>query len=127
MSTKVASYVVLAVACVAIYFAVRLFRRQKLTIGVFLMWVGLWGGMGLFSLFPAALDYFMRLVTMGDRMVFVFMACIILLFTVVFSLSARVAGISRRLTTVTQQLAILSYRLGLESSDDRSADGPESE
>lgn len=105
-------YVLVAlVAVAALFLSVWLFRRNRLSTRVFMMWLVVWLAMGVFAAFPSLLDYLMRLVSMRDRLVFLFMSSIIVLFALVFYLSAVIANTSRRLDKLTQQIALLIYRL----------------
>jgi len=111
MSFRVISFLIALLAAVAIYVTARLFRKDKLTIRVFLMWMGLWFAMGFFALFPAVLDYLMRLVAMGDRLVFLFVASIIIVYIVVFYISSRISETDRKVSKLVQEIAILNYKM----------------
>jgi len=123
MSAKIASYLILVVACGAIYFTVRLFRRQRLTIGGLLVWTVLWGSMGLFAIYPAALDLIMQLVSMRERLVFLFVGAIVLLYAVSFYVSSRVSEADRKIARLSQEIAILKYRVERGIDADRSKQG----
>lgn len=104
--------VILAVfSVVAIFFSFKLFRKNKLGYQSFLLWLLVWLLMGIFSLFPKPLDLLTGFLSMGERLVFLFVFSIVILFVFVLYLFVRVTEVTRKVTRLVQEIGILRYKL----------------
>jgi len=113
-------YVLLgAVAILGLVSSVWLFRRNRLSTRVFILWMCLWVLMGIFAPFPALADRLVRLFSMEDRLVFLFMASIVVLLSISFYLSSRVNSLERKLARAIQAMAIMEFELREELTGDR--------
>lgn len=110
MSFKLISFVVAFLAAVVISVTIRLFMRDRLTVRIFLMWIFLWIIMGFFALFPGALDYLMGMVTMGNRLVFLFVSAIVIVYVVLFYISSHTTEMNRKVSKLAQEIAILNSK-----------------
>jgi hypothetical protein len=86
-------------------------KRENLGIRSALVWALLWAAIGYFSLFPGSLDAAMRLAQMGNRMFFISMLAILVLFAFVFGLSSRLDKLDQKLTKLTREIGILAYKI----------------
>ena len=81
------------------------------------IWILMWTGIGFFSIFPEFLNRAMLVVQMKNRMFFILIIAVCVLFTLVFSIASRMDNIQRNLTKLAREIAIVNYKL--ENSDKR--------
>jgi len=89
-----------------------LMRTHKLSVKSFLVWIMLWFSMVFFSLYPDALIFFMRLADMENRIYFLFIVTTVVIFIILFSLFVSSREKDKLLHRLTQEIALLNYRLG---------------
>ena len=99
------------VSCVAITRIVLDIKREAIGFRSSLVWIALWVGIGIFSLFPSALNYAMRLAQMQNRMFFILVVAVFILFALVFNLTSRLDKMERNIAELVQQLAMVNYKL----------------
>ena len=87
-------------------------RTRALGLRSAFMWAILWASIGLGSLFPSTLDRFMRIAQMGDRMFFVLLLAVFVLFALVFNLASRIEKDQKDIARLVQEIALLRYRAG---------------
>lgn len=98
-------------AVLAIIKTVDLFRKDKLTTRLLLVWVILWSSIGFFALFPILLDQLMRLVNMGDRLFFLTTTSILILYILIFHITASLSQTNRKITKLAQEITIINHKL----------------
>ena len=76
-----------------------------------IVWLLMWFGIGFFSLFPSLLNSIMRLAQMENRMFFILVLAVFLLFALVFNLSSRIDKMQTTLAKLIQEMAIMNYRM----------------
>lgn len=96
----------------------RLFATNRSSIRSTVLWLGIWLSIAIFGLFPQLLDYLRELTMMGNRMFFLFVVAITVLYAMFFAQSNRYEAMERRLARLTQELAILRYELTGQDTDD---------
>jgi hypothetical protein len=97
-----------------------IWRVKRETIGIrsATVWLIMWGGIGFFSLFPGLLNAAMRVAQMENRMFFILILSIFILFALSFGLSSRLEKMQRDLAKVIQELAMLNYKLENRNKDE---------
>jgi hypothetical protein len=96
-------------------------RIKKNQIGVrsALIWIGLWAGIGFFSLFPELLDTAVRLVQMKTRILFMLLVSVFVLFALVFNYASRMDNMQRNITKLTREIATLNFKLEKKNKTDK--------
>ncbi|MFC1812825.1 DUF2304 family protein [Thermodesulfobacteriota bacterium] len=92
-------------------------KHEKMGFRSGIIWVLMWAGIGFFSIFPEFLDKTMLLVQMKNRMLFILIIAVCVLFTIIFNLASRMDNIQRDLTKLAREIAIVNYKL--ENNDER--------
>ena len=111
MSIKLVSFALTIVSLLLVMLTIRQYQRHKLSTRIFLMWLGIWLGIGIFALFPSLLDQIVFFLNMTIRLNFFLILGIFALFMIVFYLSSNITSLSRRVSKLVQENAILEYKL----------------
>lgn len=86
-------------------------KKNQIGIRSALIWIGLWAGIGFFSLFPELLDTAVRLVQMKTRMLFILLVAVFILFALVFNYASRIDNMQRNITKLSREIATLNFKL----------------
>lgn len=88
-------------------------RLKQETVGIrsAAVWLLMWVGVAIFSLFPNLLDTAIRLAQMQSRMFFVLTISVFILFAVVFNLSSRLDRMQRDMSKIIQEIAMINYKI----------------
>ena len=86
-------------------------KDDKISIRSALVWVFIWIAIGLSSIFPSVMDYFMQAAQMLDRMIFVLLLSVFILFALLFNLVSKIEKLQRDNAKITRELAILKFNL----------------
>ncbi|MFP4445255.1 MAG: DUF2304 family protein [Desulfosudaceae bacterium] len=81
-------------------------RQRLLSLRMALIWVILWSGIGLFSLYPAWLDLVIAWLEMENRMIFVLLVAAFVLLLWVFNLNLQLYRIQSNWQTVVREKAV---------------------
>jgi hypothetical protein len=110
----------------AIWLSIRKFRKETMSIRSAVVWISMWTAIGVCSIFPSILDFFMSLGQMGNRMFFILLMAVFFLLLLIFDLSSKLEKVQRDSTLLVQELTILRYKLdnALEK-DKKEEDGKE--
>lgn len=100
------SLLIAAVALVVVFRTLRRIGRDQLGIRPGLLWVGLWSAVGYFALFPSHLDAGLALAQMENRMFFITVIGLFLLFTRVFAQESEIDRLKREIAHLVQELAL---------------------
>ena len=129
MKLTLMTLAILAVALFEIFRTIRRLQRDRMGIRSAVIWLSMWTGIGLFSLFPDLLNTVMRLGQMENRIDFLVLVAVVVLFTLVYGLTARIEQLQRDVSRAMQELALTNYRYkqlkGAESKDAEQAPGNE--
>jgi len=120
MNTKLAAFIISFTAVVLIITTTHAYRRNRLSTRIFFMWLFIWSSIGFFALFPSLVDKVMELAHMTIRMNFILMSAILLIFIIIFYISSKTAVLARKVSKLSQDIAILNYRLEEEISGEDS-------
>jgi hypothetical protein len=71
----------------------------------------MWGGIGFFSIFPEFLDTIVTLVRMKNRIFFLLIVAVCVLFAIIFNLASRLDSLQRNLTKLSREIAITNNKL----------------
>src|SRR6056297_1508117 len=99
------------IATLAIIYVLQRLRRDAIGIRAAVTWLLLWLAIGFFSLFPTFLDTMMQLAQMENRVLFILLTAVLILFALVFNLSSRLDHQQRDIARLVQELSILNARL----------------
>ncbi len=86
-------------------------KREAIGIRSALVWLLMWAGIGFFSLFPGLLNAAMHLAQMENRMFFIMVVSLFILFAIIFNLNSRLDKIQRNVSKLVQEIAILNYKV----------------
>ena len=95
----------------AIWYTLNSLKKESMGIRSAVAWLLLWFGIGFFSLFPSLLNSVMRLSQMENRMFFILVLAVFILFALVFNLSSRIDRMQTTLARLVQEMAIMNYKV----------------
>lgn len=105
------SLAIAAVALAGLYFTLNRIQKDRLGIRSALVWLMLWAGMAVFTLFPALMDAILPITHLNNRVFLGIFAALVLLFAVQFGQTTRMDAMARDQARLVRELAILNYRL----------------
>ena len=110
---KITSITILfaVVSTVSVWYTILRIRRDTIGIRSALIWILMWLGIGFFSMFPHLLNPLMRLTQMQNRMFFILIAAVFMLFALVFNLSSKLEKMQRTSSRLIQEMALLRYTI----------------
>lgn len=111
MNTKLGAFIIAALMIWAIIKTIKTFKKGKLTTRLLFMWTGIWFAIGFFALFPHYLDYIMKYLNFGNRLFFITTGAILLLFIIIFYLSANIARLNQKVSRLAQEVALLKNKM----------------
>ncbi len=76
-----------------------------------IVWLLLWASIGFFSLFPNLLDPLMQLAMMKNRMFFILVVAIVIIYTLIFNLSSQMDKVRRTSARLIQEVSLLKHQL----------------
>lgn len=92
-------------------FTVQLMRKRKIAVSAFMLWISVWGGMLLISLFPDILIWLASVANMQLRAYFVFVVAIVFIIFLLFFRSVTERREEYGIAVLTQELALLKFKL----------------
>ena len=119
MNLKLGAFIIALLALYGICMAIRMFKRDKLTTRLLFMWLLLWFTIGFFALFPSLLDRLMHLANMGNRLFFVTVGAIVILYVILFYVTSNLSNANRKISKLVQQISILNYKLEDKTKNNR--------
>ena len=96
-------------SCLVIWWIVRKFKKERVSIRYTILWIAIWAIIGIASIFPSGIDYFMKLAQMENRMFFILVIAAFILFDLVFVLNSKIEKMQRDNIKTLQEMAILKY------------------
>ncbi|OVE76427.1 hypothetical protein BVX97_00890 [bacterium E08(2017)] len=123
INTKLMAFLMTVISVLFVLLTVRSYRRNSLPTRIFFMWLVIWMGVGVFALFPSLLDGLMRLCNMTVRMNFILLAANAFLLVLVFYMSSGMAVMKRKLTKLSQEMGIITYKLEQFEADVKLKEG----
>ena len=97
-------------ACVAIGLTLYKVKRDELGFRSALVWIFLWACIVLLSFFPGLLNSLTRLAQVPNRVIFILIVAVFILFALIFNLSSRLDKSQRNIAKLVQEIAILKYK-----------------
>jgi len=107
------------VSCIAIYRTIKNLKNEKVGYRSGLLWIAIWGGILIFGIFPDYLNIAMKLVKMNNRMIFILIIAVFILYAIVFNQASHIDNMNRNIRKLVREIAILNYQL-LEKNKDES-------
>jgi len=86
-------------------------KRESIGIRSAILWLILWTGVGFFALFPDVLDTAVAIAQMENRMLFILLLSLFVLFAIVSDLASRLDKIQRDLATLVREISLTNYRI----------------
>jgi hypothetical protein len=77
------------IACFALWRVLRKFKHETMSIRSTVLLLIMLIAIGISSIFPSVMDYFMELAQMGDRILFILLISAFILLIMIFNLSSR--------------------------------------
>ena len=99
------------VACLSIWRILSNIKGERIGIRSGMVWVGLWLCIGFFALFPDLLDKLMVIAQMENRMFFLLVVAVFILFALLFNVVSRIDRMQRNISKIVREIAIINrYR-----------------
>ncbi len=111
MKITTITILIAACACLGIWHSLRLLKQDRVGIASALTWSVMLLFIGLAALFPEAMDFFARLAMMENRMFFIIVVALLIIFAMLFYLMFKFEEMERRQARSIQTLAILQHQL----------------
>jgi len=108
---RIINIIIAICSVLAIIQTLRLFVREQTPIRSTIVWLFLLISIGVFGLFPGLLDVLMRGVMMENRMFFLCVVAILILYALFFTLSTENAKQKHKTNRLAQEIAILRHEL----------------
>ncbi len=108
---RIANILVFVVALIALIQTLRLFARSRSSIRATAFWALVWVSIGVFGLFPRAIDMVMHSTMMQNRMFFVSLVAILILYAAFFRQDTLSADTRRRVSRLAQEVSLLRLEL----------------
>jgi hypothetical protein len=86
-------------------------KNDRVGIRSAIVWLLLWSSIGFFGLFPNLLDPLMQLAMMKNRMFFIMVVAIVIVYTVIFNLSSQMDKVQRTSARLIQEVSLLRHQL----------------
>ena len=99
------------VALVAIFQIFKKIKNENIGFRSGLIWLIIWITICFFSIFPDTLYIAMKLANMGNRVLFVLVLAVFILLAIVFNQSSKMDSMSRTLSKLAREIAILDYKV----------------
>lgn len=111
------------VGCLAILRIIRNFKREEIRIRSTILWISIWLVIGIGSIFPSGMDYFMRLAQMENREFFIVLTAVFVLFALIFELNSKYEKVLKDNAKIIQEITILNYLLNRSQQENSPAQG----
>ena len=98
--------IIVCVSILAIFRLLQRLRRDQIGLRSALVWFLLWCGIGLGSVFPDLLTIASQAIQMGNRILFVLLSAVVVLFALLFNMSSRIDRLERNIARLVQELAL---------------------
>lgn len=122
MNIRISGLVICFFALAAVIYTIKKFKQDRLSLPLMFFWSGAWFAIGFFALFPNLLDYLMRFVNMGNRMFFLNVTAILILFAIIFYLTTVISRMNRKLVNMVREIALLRFKLEQGSGVNRAGE-----
>ena len=121
MKITILGILILVLSIVLILRSLLNIKRETMGFRSGVIWILMWSGIGFFSIFPEFLNRTMVMVQMKNRVLFILIIAVCVLFTIVFNLASKMDNIQQNLTKLAREIAIANYKL--ESGDNNKDEG----
>lgn len=124
---RVINLLIFILSAFAVFQTARLFIQERTSFRTALFWSLVWLAIGIFGLFPALLDYIMVPTMMKQRLFFVVVIAILILYALSFRQGSENAEVKRKLGRLAQEISLLRYELqdSVKSKDKEGSDSPQ--
>jgi|APSaa5957512535_1039671.scaffolds.fasta_scaffold103350_1 hypothetical protein len=107
MKITVMTIIISGLSSIEIYRIVNKCKHSRIGIRSASMWIIMWGAIGVCSVCPSLLNYFVDISQMGNREFFILLISVLLLFALMFNISSRQEKNQRDIAKIVQELGIL--------------------
>jgi hypothetical protein len=115
MKITITTVFISLVSCLSIWRILANIKRESIGIRSAVVWLFIWVGIGFFALFPDLLDSAMHIAQMENRMFFILLLAVFILFAIVFNLTSQLDMMQRNLAKIVREISLINYRM--ENSD----------
>ena len=120
---RVINVLIFTFAILAFVQTIRSFSHHRRAVRSTIVWLTIWFSIGSFGLFPRLLDLLMHSTMMTNRMYFLFVISILILYAFNFRQDSQNNTLARRLDRLTQEIAILRYQLKRRENQEKHNQG----
>ncbi len=117
---RVINLLICMFAIVAFIQTIRSFSHRRRAVRSTILWLSIWLSIGIFGLYPRLVDLLMYSTMMTNRMYFLFVISILILYAFNFRQDSRNNELARRLDRLTQEIAILEHQLKRQKKSKKS-------
>ncbi len=111
MKITVIALLFLVIALVAIYRTIKNLKDETIGYRSGFIWITIWSGACFFGIFPDSINIAMELVKMNNRMFFVIIVAVFILFAIVFNQVSLIDNMNRNIRKLVREIAILRFKL----------------
>lgn len=101
----------LIVACIFIWRILSGIKKDTVGIRSAITWIIIWFGIGFFSIFPEILELVMKIAQMKNRILFILLFGVFVLFAFIFHIDSRLDKIRQEIAKLTRASAILDFEV----------------
>ena len=115
--------ITIVIVIIALFGIVRILMRlskDKIKIRAALVWLVIWSGVGFFSLFPTLLNGAMNLLQMENRLFFITLVGLLILFALVFGLTSELERTNWRVAKLVRENALLKHAVSKQKDESNS-------
>ena len=112
--------VFLIIACFAIYRTVIQIKKEDIGLRSGMIWIAIWGSICVLGIFPDVLNVAMGMVQMRNRMFFILIIAVFILFALVFNQATQLDKMDRNIRRLVREVALLNYKLENKDKDEGS-------
>ena len=116
MKISTLSILITGIALFELYRTFSRLERDVIGIRSALVWVVMWLSISIFCLFPQWIDKIMYIAQMKDRMLFLFVISIFILYAIVFNINSRQDKISRDISKAMQEISLVRHEIEKDRS-----------
>lgn len=111
MKITTTTIIFLGVSCFQIGWTLLQLKKEIIGIRSGLVWIIIWVAIGFGSIFPSTVDIFMKFAMMENRMFFILILSVFVLFAIVFNTVSKVERNERNTAKIVQEIALIRYQL----------------
>ncbi len=96
-------------SCLIIWRITWNFKREDIGIRSVVIWISIWTIIGISSIFPSLLDFFVKMAQMEERIYFILLIAVFFMLFQVFNMTIKLEKIKRENMSIFQEITIMKY------------------